>query len=298
LNQDSIKEYDVNKDKFKVYIKNQNPIWGFVIKDEKTGLYVEESPVHINGETEYYGDIKIIDRDTMKVKKIIGEKNTNENSAFFYKNSVVYISDKSDKKSLYCYEMESGKDYKLSEGNEDCIYPVVNENAEKVLYQMYNYEKSGWDIYIYDFKNRKNEKFDSRGKNLEYPNWSENGNKIVFEEADADKTYITYFDYKTNKLKRISSNGAELFPVFSEDSNKILYVSDKQLYYYDIDKDRNERISNFKDEQSISNPKWIDNEKIIFERAESEGNREIYIFNIKDKTEKFLDKGIMPYIEI
>ncbi|HEY1046763.1 MAG TPA: DPP IV N-terminal domain-containing protein, partial [Bacteroidia bacterium] len=77
-----------------------------------------------------------------------------------------------------------------------------------------------------------------------------NGFESVYRHSGMSNVYV--FDLRTNKLSRVS-NRKIMYPQFSPDGNKVAYVIENNLYYFDLVKNKEVKITSDGMKNSIIN---------------------------------------------
>lgn len=156
------------------------------------------------------------------------------NSREFYAKSVPGFNSMKDGKS-YCI-LENGQDQSRS-----CVrYDISNGNRLGVLFTTSKMliDSTPVSIESYAFSEDETKVLIT------------NGFESVYRHSGKSNVYV--YDMKTSKLRRIS-NRKLMYPQFSPDGNKVAYVLDNNLYYFDLEKNKDVQITRDGEKNSIIN---------------------------------------------
>ncbi len=135
-------------------------------------------------------------------------------------------------------------------------------------------EKNGndFDLVKYEIKTGKkvevlvkgaDVKFNGKTISLEGYSFSPDESKIVLsKESDhiyrrSSKSSNYIFDIKTKQLSELSSNGKQMFPTFSDDSKKVAFVRDNNLFYKNLETNEEIQVTTDGANNKIKNG-WAD----------------------------------------
>ena len=281
-------KYDISSKQDSLFLKkNGYTFWG-VKSSKKYTVFQAASIKNINGEKVELNDIYVIDNNLNKLKTIIGDEFTNEESAIIIDSFVYYLSDKTGRKELYKYNIENNNFNKITDLKWSLLYPVFDLKNNLIFVQSYNYDLSKWEIYSFDIKKNYFKKQNFGQDDLEYISVAPNGQMYAFELYEKDKSFIAVYNIKKNQLKKISKTGNEIYPKFSPDSSKITWISGGNLSVLQLNKNQLLEIPAEKTGY-ITSYCWIDNNSIAFSN-----NSVIKLLDITSLTTKFITYGSSP----
>ncbi|KJS81929.1 MAG: hypothetical protein JM58_16035 [Peptococcaceae bacterium BICA1-8] len=132
---------------------------------------------------------------------------------------------------------------------------------------------------------------------LNYLDWSKDEKYLVyskFTQADFSTSIVEFLNLENNNIVSILEEGIQVCPTFAPDGKHILYSTvnklDPNIYYYNYINNQKEPI--MLDLKSINNLAWLTEEDLLF----TQGMKNIGIFNMYDKSYKFLAQGYVPTI--
>lgn len=181
-------------------------------------------------------------------------------------------------------------------------------------------EKNGnlFDLVKYEIKTGKKVevlvkgeevKFNGVAINLEGYSFSPDESKIVLsKESDhiyrrSSKSNNYIFDIKTKKLTELSSNGKQMFPTFSNDSKKVAFVRDNNLFYKNLETNEEIQVTTDGAKNKIKNgwADWVYEEefsKANFFEWSADGKHLAFIrydeTNVKEYSMDMYNGGLYP----
>lgn len=170
-------------------------------------------------------------------------------------------------------------------------------NGEEITYV------KGYSIHIMNLKTKQTKNIYSLGENILtktkvqsllrpispfYPNISPDGGKIVFQAGFKQRRIYLMDLRSSDTICLISGNKEELYPSFSSDGKRILFVSNDELYLMDTNGKNRTKLTN--DRSQKKDPSFSpDGKKIIFcakPKEKEEHYFEIYLLNLEETISK------------
>ncbi len=122
--------------------------------------------------------------------------------------------------------------------------------------------------------------------------FSPDGKKLIYSAMGTYKRFYSFWDVhqldlETKKTRQLTQGMRAFHPDYSPDGKKIVFVVNKlantQLYLYDVESRKAEKITDETDFVQFSNPRFSPDGKLIAVSKMKDGNRDIYLYGLDGK---------------
>ncbi len=204
---------------------------------------------------------------------------------------VIYTSDRKGNKDIWQKAAGGGFGYQMTKHSADDFSPVLSPDGDEVAFVSRREDAAG-DISIMDIGFT----FSLPGKNKEKPvksvssnttedsspAWFPDGDKIVFASRKPGETssVLMFAELSDRKAQPLSDIRGEQ-PNVSPDGKSVAYVRSGSIYIYNLDTDKNERLTDSGIVQD-GHPRFsADGKSLVFVRYSDDTNRD-GVFNADD----------------
>ena len=204
---------------------------------------------------------------------------------------VIYTSDRKGNKDIWQKAAGGGFGYQLTKHSADDFSPVLSPDGDEVAFVSRREDAAG-DITIMDIgftfslpgKNKEKpvESIASNTTEDSSPAWFPKGDKIVFASRKPGETssVLMFAELSDRKAQPLSDIRGEQ-PSVSPDGKFVAYVRSGSIYVYDIDSDKNERLTESGIVQD-GHPRFSsDGKTLVFVRYSDDTNKD-GVFNADD----------------